>query len=417
VCVVALVGLVVRVGYISVIGPKIVFGADALWYRIQASSLADGLGFVNVGELLRTGRVVPTAAFPPLWPLVLSVVDRLGGTSDWSFQLAGALAGTATIVLTACIGRVLAGRGVGLAAAVVVALSPALIAADGSMMAESLFVMLMTLAVLVSLRAARSASIWWWVALGATLALATLTRSDALFLAPILVGAAALGARSVGTTRRWLAAATAMLVLVVGLAPWIVSRSTALDTPILVSSNSGTLLEGANCARTYSGKEIGLWDFRCLTPPDPRASEPTLAAAGRDAGLAYARDHLERVPLVGVVRALRLWGLYDPIDQARGEETVESRQADWQVLAWAVFVVTLGCAVGGFVLVRRRSAEFAPLLAVIIGVTIVGIVSWGNQRFRLAAEPAIAVYAAVALVALARRVTRSGPAVRAAGES
>ncbi len=251
--VVALLGLAIRVGYILVIGPKIVFGADALWYRVQASTLADGIGFVNVGELVGTGRVVPTAAFPPLWPVVLSVVARLGGTSDWSFQLAGALAGTATIVLTAFVGRALAGRAVGLAAAAAVACSPSLIASDGSLMAESWFVALMTLAVLVALRAARSDSVWWWVALGGTLALATLTRSDALFLAPILVGATVLGAPSLTTTRRWVAVGTAMLVLVAGLTPWIVSRSTALDAPILVSSNSGTLLEGANCGRTYSG--------------------------------------------------------------------------------------------------------------------------------------------------------------------
>ncbi len=414
---VALLGFALRVGYIAVIGPKIVFGADALWYRIQASTLADGIGFVNVGELVGSGRVVPTAAFPPLWPLMLSVVDRLGGTSDWSFQLAGALAGTATIVLTAYVGRALGGRAIGLAAAAVVAVSPSLIAADGSLMSESLFVALMSLATLVALRATRSDSGWWWASLGVVLALATLTRSDALFLAPILVGASVLGARSLTTPRRWLAAGTALLVFAVALAPWIVSRSTALDTPILVTSNSGTLMEGANCPRTYSGAGLGLWDFRCLTPPQPGVSEAKAAAAGRSAGLEYATDHLERLPLVGVVRALRLWGLYDPIDQARGEETVESRQADWQVLAWAAFIVTLGFAVAGFVRVRGRSAEFAPLLALIVGVTFVGIVSWGNQRFRLAAEPAIAVYAAVAVVALVRRITRPAvPVAEAVGD-
>ena len=47
------------------------------------------------------------------------------------------------------------------------------------------------------------------------------------------------------------------------------------------------------------------------------------------------------------------------------------------------------------------------MLAVIAGVTLLAVLSWGNQRFRLPAEPVVLVLAAVglqaAVVALARR--------------
>jgi CHASE2 domain-containing sensor protein len=113
---------------------------------------------------------------------------------------------------------------------------------------------------------------------------------------------------------------------------------------------------------------------------------------------------------VASVRALRVWGLYDPVRQSRAE-AVESRQEDWQVVGWAYWIVLLPFAVAGGLLLRRRAADLAPMLAVIAGVTLLAVLSWGNQRFRLPAEPVVLVLAAVglwaAVVALARR-RRSG---------
>ena len=106
------------------------------------------------------------------------------------------------------------------------------------------------------------------------------------------------------------------------------------------------------------------------------------------------------------VRALHVWGLYDPVRQSRAE-AVESRQEDWQVVGWAYWIVLLPFAVAGGVFLRRRAVDLAPMLAVIAGVTLLAVLSWGNQRFRLPAEPVVLVLAAVgleaAVVALARR--------------
>jgi hypothetical protein len=401
--VIAAVGLAVRVSYIEVVMPKVVLGVDAIWYRAQAAMIESGVGYVNINELLAHGRVVPTAHFPPVWPAILAVVSFFGGRSDATFELAGALAGTATIVLTGLIGRRVGGGAVGLVAAAVVALSPGLIAADGSLMSESVFVALMTLAVLVALRAAEADKPLWWAGLGVVLALATLTRSDGLLLAPIVIVATVLGRPVMPLRARLAAVGIAGAAVIAVVTPWVVSRSAALDAPILITSNSGTLLEGANCGSTYAGHDIGLWDVDCVNSTRFRGRpEATTAASGRAAGLEYAREHWDRLPIVGAVRALRLWGLYDPIDQARSE-AVESRRASWQILAWAASMLALAFAVAGFVRTWPRRATFAPLIGVIVGVTVVGITSWGNQRFRLAAEPSVAVYAAIGLTALVSR--------------
>ena len=51
---------------------------------------------------------------------------------------------------------------------------------------------------------------------------------------------------------------------------------------------------------------------------------------------------------------------------------------------------------------RRGVVSLAPLVAVVGAVVVTAAVSYGNHRFRLAAEPVVAVCAAMAVVSLAR---------------
>jgi len=68
--------------------------------------------------------------------------------------------------------------------------------------------------------------------------------------------------------------------------------------------------------------------------------------------------------------------------------------------------VLASLAVAGAVIVRRRRRLVWPLVATAVTVTIVAASTYGQQRFRIAAEPAILVLAAVTLVELGR-VTRT----------
>lgn len=113
----------------------------------------------------------------------------------------------------------------------------------------------------------------------------------------------------------------------------------------------------------------------------------------------YAFDHVDRWPAVVPVRVLRLWGLWDPIKQSR-LESVESRNSTWQVITWGTHLVLVGFAIAGFVLMARRHRRWRPLAATILSVTVAAALSYGKQRFLAAAEPALLVAAAFALVAL-----------------
>jgi asparagine N-glycosylation enzyme membrane subunit Stt3 len=57
-------------------------------------------------------------------------------------------------------------------------------------------------------------------------------------------------------------------------------------------------------------------------------------------------------------------------------------------------------AIGGAVVLRRRGQPLRILLVPVVFVTLVAALSYGSTRFRVAAEPAIVVLAAVGVAAL-----------------
>ncbi|MCU0310207.1 MAG: glycosyltransferase family 39 protein [Acidimicrobiales bacterium] len=411
---VVVVGLGARVAYDLVIGVDLVDGFDAVWYQLQAGTISTGLGYIDPVAFYERFEGVPTAQFPPLWPALLAAARLLGLDDRTDYQLVGALLGATTVLLTGLLGRRVAGRAVGLVAALIVALGPMLIAADGSVMSESLYVALVTGVMLASYRALERSTPVRFAAVGVLLGAAALTRADALFLVPFLAVALAwrIPGRSVG--RRLALGGALVASMLVVLAPWTAYSSSRMGGFVAVSSNSGSMLEGANCASTYGGSLLGAWDAECPRPRDLAVPELEWAAEARGIGLDYARREPSRLPAVAAARVLRLWGLWSPVEQAR-LESVETRDEHWQLVGWGYHIVVLALAVPGTVLLVRRRAELTPLLALVAAVVVTAIASYGSQRFALALHPVLAVCAAVAVLAAGRALCggRSSPGTSA----
>jgi hypothetical protein len=386
---------VLRIVYSVWLAPPTEGISDAFYFVSVGKLIADGEGFANPYDFLFRDRHLPTAEHPPLYPLVLALEWKLGLDSDTVHRATGAVFGTAAVALVGLVGRRIGGDRVGLLAAGLAAVYPLLITTDGAVLSETLYVPLVALCLLAGYRLRDRRSIASAVWLGAAIAAATLTRSEALLLLVLLAPPAALA----GGPGRWLRLGACWAAALVLLAPWVVRNWIAFDEPVL-SNNLGGLLAQSNCDPAYSGPKVGDLVPRCLGPP-VGLNEDDRSRHWRDKGLEYAGDHVEDLPRVAAVRLLRTFGLYDGLDAVYD---AESRNAHVQRAGIVAFYPLLLAAIAGVVLLRRRGHPLALLLAPVAMAAITSVVAYGSLRFRTAAEIPLVLLAAVALAALWERV-------------
>ena len=377
---------------------------DATIYHLLAKLLARGEGYIRPMEFFLLGDRVATAEFPPLWPMTLAGLDLIGLDRPGEHRLVGALIGGATIIVMGLLGEVVGGRTVGVVSAVVAAVYPQLIVFDVSLLSEGLFLFLVatTLLGVFKARAVSGASAGrWWLLASAALGLAAITRTESVLLVPLLIVPAA---RHVDR-RVWLrSAAIGSAGVLLTLGAWTVRNAISLGHPQPFTNNSGTLIAGSNCDEVYSGFRTGLWWFDCVPTIQFQLNDEVEGAAiQRDAGISYATDHLSELPKVAVVRVARTFGVWDVRTQLFFE-SFEGRNYDWLRAGWLMWIALAPLAVIGGVVHRRRGAELWPLI-VPIGIALLTAASaYGNQRFRVIAEPGVVVLAAVGLVAIARSI-------------
>jgi hypothetical protein len=398
--------------------------SDALAYHLLGEELARGDGYIRPFDAAILHESRATAEYPPLYPAVLAAVDKLGvhGIDTQQLLLGALLGGTAT-VLIGLLGRSVGGDAVGLVAAGLAAVHPALLGADALLMTESLFLVLVSAALLATVAlhdmATRDTPGYGRALLvGALLGLAALCRADALVWIPLV--AVAVATLVPGSPRRRAVRAGAVVIAaVLVLVPWTVRNAARFHTTIAVSNNLGTVLDGANCRLTYYGPLIGSWRstfvagapgngtecFGGFRIQDPHFDEAAAANAARRAGLHYARHHAGRVPLVAVARLARTFGVWPHPGQQVDLAVLEGRDRHAEWIATALEWLLLPLAAAG-VWLRRHDRRVLLLLIAPVAVAVTTVVTYGNPRFRAGAEPAIIVFAAIALVALFASVAR-----------
>jgi 4-amino-4-deoxy-L-arabinose transferase-like glycosyltransferase len=402
---IALGALAIRLYYALGVQGEHRFGGDALEFHFLAKALSDTGEFLKPFQWAIDHQRLPTAEKPPLYPAYLAVFTKLGLASFKWNMIASSLLGTGTVAAIGFLGRRVAGVRAGLIAAAIAAVYPMLIALDGSVRSESLYALLIALALLAAYRLTDQPSARRAALLGLAIGLAALTRGEALALVVLLgVPAVWLGARH-ATARRKLglvAAVCAGCALLV--APWLARNWIAFDRPTAISTNEGGLLLGANCDRAYYGEFIGTWACFPRAPKSLGDNESRISAHFRSRAFRYIGDHAGRAPVVAGVRLLRTWEAWDPGDQAQLEAVISDRNVNLNRVALGFFYVLAPLAVAGAVMLRRRGQPPAILLAPVLLVSLVALASYGSTRFRAAAEVAIVVLAAVAIDAVATAI-------------
>jgi 4-amino-4-deoxy-L-arabinose transferase-like glycosyltransferase len=334
---------------------------------------------------------------------VLAGAIKLGIDGDTGWRLLGALFGGLTVLGIGLLGRRAGGVAVGLVAAGIAAVYPLMLAVDGALLAETLYGPIVAFTLVVAWDLGERPS-WWRAALvGVGVALATLTRSEALLLLPLL--ALPLAWRGPGGRERWLRLGATVAACALVLAPWVIRNWSVFDRPLL-STNDGALLAWTNCDQTYHGQFLGYLVPECA--PQVTGDEAEQASKLSRHGLDYARDHAGRLPVVMAARLAGTWGFYDPFrfpDPGRSETVLRAGIFFYWVL--------VPLAIFGTVALHRQRRPLLVLLAPIAVVCLVAMATYTSIRLRYLAEIPFVVLAGAGVVALSSYVRgRAGVAER-----
>jgi len=432
-------GLAVRVGYVAlaksgpctirlngeVIGsyPSECAVGDQVFYNSAANRLADGDGYVEPFDTRHPPHpgTGPAADHPPLTITVLAPVSFAfehvppfswfgDATHVREQRYTMAVLGAVLVALIGLLGRAAAGERVGLIGAGVAAVYPNLWVNDGLIMSETVTGVAVVVALLLTYRFIRGPSVRAAALLGAVCGLAALGRAELALFVPLLAAPAALLVRDRTIGRRLVLAGAAACAAGAVVGPWVVYNNLRFEDRTTISTNDGIALAGSNCDRVYYGGGLGLTslDPPCIDRPHPPGDQSVVAGIYRRRALDYASDHMRRVPVVVAARIARTWGLYRPADMI-SYNIGEGRERWVSTLGiWTYYPLLVLAVAGSVSRARRRSIPLWPLLVPAAVVTIGVALTYGQTRFRAAAEPSIVLLAAIALAALLPHREESG---------
>ncbi len=392
--VVLLTAALLRVALHLVWQPELV--GDAADYDRLARGLAAGRGMLDAdGD--------PTSFRPPLYPLLLALWYgplSAGPRAATLFQIGLDLA---AVAVTYSLARRWLAERFALVASGLVAVNVAMISASARLLSESLFTLLLVLSAWLTVRwldAARDGDPCGGraAALGATLGLATLTRGVLLPFVPLLILVAALSGRRLPR-----GSLTLLAVFLLTLAPWTIRNARVHGALVPVTTQVGITL--------YAG----------FAPPGGVFGlQPQDSAVQR----------VEHLPEAEQSRALTREALRvaaaDPVRTAG----LELRKAvyfwspvDWEILprygtfnptyAWTAALAIAALLLASGPVPRRR--DLWPVWLPVLFLFAMALVFHGSPRYRLPAEPLLAVLAGLGVRAWTHRWGRRASVASLAG--
>jgi len=406
--------LLVRLITLLTVAPTRTDGGDPLFYHSTANILAQGGGFPEPLNLIAHQRWIPSALHGPLYPLVLSISSRLGGTTYFDHKFLSLLIGTAVVIMTGLVAWRIAPDGrrstVSLMAAALAAVYPNLWIVDGVMFPEGLMALCCLGVVYSAYRWRTQPIVRWTVAMGAFTGLAALTRGEGLLWAIVLIVPWTLLNRDLPMRQRWRQLIAAGLACLIVLAPWMIRNARSFDDFVPLSTNGNELFVYANCDETYSGKFLGFWLYDCQDQLraeglDATGDEAAKSLHWRRLGLEYAKDHAGELPKVITARILRQWEFFRPW-QNTDFAPIEGRNKTAARAGLFMYYALVVASVAGAFALRRRRVRLLPLASLIIGVTLTAAYAYGTTRFRVPAEPVLCILGAIGLLPVIDRARR-----------
>lgn len=420
------VALAVRLAYAVGVRGDDPAGSDGFYFHHQANAISQGDGFINPVIWLNAGVELQAAHHPPLYSLYLALASVVGIDTPLGHRVVSCLAGAATVALIGVVAHRLAGGGergqrAGLLAAGIGAVYPILWVNDGLLLSEPLYGVMICLMLLAAYRVYDEPTPARMAVLGAAIALAALTRAEASNLLLFLVVPMALLLPSLGWRRRVALVVVAGVAYATVVSPWVLYNFARFDEPVALSYGAAGVLPQANCDQTYDGALLGYWSGQCAFPsereipelrkprPDPVVSaqqavdylgdddESTAANVGLERGLDYIESRPGRAVVVGAARVGRLWGVYRPGQGIELDTVIEGRGRGISTVGLVLYYELLALAVGGLVVLRRRTVPILPFVSLAVLATATAFIAIGITRYRYPVDVGLVILAGVAL--------------------
>lgn len=378
--------------------------SDATKYWAMANDLANGRWFIDP----LSGK--ETADHSPLYSLYLAIagVVRGGHASQFDLVVWTCVLGAASVVIIGLAGREMVSPRVGLLAAAIGAVDPAMWIHDGLLLSESMAIFTAVGLIWFSYRLWRAPSLWRVVWLGAWCGLATLSRSELALSVPLLLVPLTLRATGVGWKRRiqWLVAGGIVAALVI--TPWIAFNRSRFNEPVYLTTNFGRTMAAAKCHGGYYGRFLGAQSYDCLRKIDkakikPSMDESEIDRIYRSEAESYVESHPGRTLVEVAASWGRIFGVYHPTQELSYTSTAKIKGVVAAWLATISFYVLFLFAIYGAVLMRRRRIPIYPLLALWVMILFSVTLTFAQQRYRAIGEPTLVLLTAVAIDALLRR--------------
>ena len=401
---VTFIGLAIRVGTVlGRIGRKP--GGDPYAYFYGARLLVSGHGFIDPYSYNYHHQSIQSAAYAPLFLLLLAVPVLLGLKSFLVARIWVCVIGALAVPVIGLAGKEMAGRRVGLVAASLAAIYPNLWLPDESLSAEAVVPLFVGLVLLFAYRFWKQPGWARAVWLGAGLGALILGRDELTLLGLVVVAPLVLLVRAPWRRRLGMLVAAGLATAVV-IGPWVGFNLSRFEKPTFVSNEAGLTMASASCDKVFYGPFLGYWNQSCALDAGVHynGDQSVEDAAYEKYALTYLKHHEGRLVVVVAAREGRAFGVFHPMQQILLDSYVETRPYHWAVVGLYSYYVLVASSVAGSVVLRRRRVPVFPLWALGANVVVAVAVAFGNTRYRIPFEVALVLLSAAAVDGiLARR--------------
>jgi 4-amino-4-deoxy-L-arabinose transferase-like glycosyltransferase len=144
---------------------------------------ADGISYVNIARSIFRGEGFSgTVHYPPVFPLLIGLMNVLVGDDELAGKLVSMVMGTALVVPVYLLAKTLFSRQTAVVAALLVALSPALAKLSSEVLTQSTYLTLVLTALFCLWRSVELLQRRWGIAAGLLFGAAYLTRPEAIII-------------------------------------------------------------------------------------------------------------------------------------------------------------------------------------------------------------------------------------------